>query len=96
MFKITQSKGFWMTFANGITVSVQWGPGNYCSYIGGSITGDCQSNTAEVAVWKELEPPDIDVVGEFIRPPFEWYGDSICGWCTPEQVAEVIAWAVAQ
>ncbi len=30
MFKITQGKGFHMTFANGWTVSVQWGSGNYC------------------------------------------------------------------
>ena len=30
MFKITQGKGFHMTFANGWTVSVQWGAGNYC------------------------------------------------------------------
>ena len=30
MFKITEGKGFHMTFANGWTVSVQWGSGNYC------------------------------------------------------------------
>jgi len=30
MFKITQNKGFHMTFANGYAVSVQWGRGNYC------------------------------------------------------------------
>lgn len=30
MFKIIQGKGFHMTFANGWTVSVQWGANNYC------------------------------------------------------------------
>lgn len=30
MFKITQGKGFQMTFANGWTANVQWGPANYC------------------------------------------------------------------
>ena len=30
MFKITECKGFQMTFANGWTVSVQWGIGNLC------------------------------------------------------------------
>jgi hypothetical protein len=30
MMKITAGKGFQITFANGYTVSVQWGPGNYC------------------------------------------------------------------
>lgn len=97
MFTITQNKGFWMTFANGYTVSVQWGPSNYCDNRGvRTFSGDCKSKTAEVSVWRELEPPDIDVLGEFVRPPFDWYGDNLCGWCTPEQVAEVIAWAVAQ
>jgi hypothetical protein len=30
MFRITEGRGFQMTFANGWTVSVQWGAGNYC------------------------------------------------------------------
>ena len=30
MFRITEGKGFLMTFANGWTVSVQWGIGNLC------------------------------------------------------------------
>jgi hypothetical protein len=30
MFKITLGKGIHMTFANGWTVSIQWGIGNYC------------------------------------------------------------------
>lgn len=29
-FKITGNKGFHITFPNGWTVSVQFGPGNYC------------------------------------------------------------------
>jgi hypothetical protein len=29
-FNSTSNKGFNMTFANGITASVQWGAGNYC------------------------------------------------------------------
>lgn len=29
MFKITDGRGFHMTFANGCTISVQFGPGNY-------------------------------------------------------------------
>jgi hypothetical protein len=31
MFTNTQGKGFSMRFANGFGLSVQWGPGNYCS-----------------------------------------------------------------
>ena len=29
-FNSTMRKGFHMTFANGLTASVQWGAGNYC------------------------------------------------------------------
>jgi len=29
MFKVTEGKGFHMTFSNGWTISVQWGAGNY-------------------------------------------------------------------
>ena len=32
MFKSTQNKGFSLTFANGITISVQFGPSNYCEH----------------------------------------------------------------
>lgn len=31
MFKITGSKGFHITFKNDVTVSVQFGWGNYCN-----------------------------------------------------------------
>ena len=30
-FVSTQNKGFSMTFENGISISVQWGVGNYCN-----------------------------------------------------------------
>lgn len=56
MFRITRKKGFHMVFANGWTVSVQFGPGNY----GGNYDadwGECEktdnleSETAEIAAW---------------------------------------------
>lgn len=54
MFKVTNNKGFHMTFANGCTISVQWGPGNYCDNYnnkedyGMSVPA---SSTAEVMAW---------------------------------------------
>jgi hypothetical protein len=33
MFKITHKKGFHITFENDYTVSVQFGPGNYCDNV---------------------------------------------------------------
>jgi hypothetical protein len=60
MFTINQAKGFHIQFANGWTVSVQWGPGNYCENRSGSFqaplravtdTGFYSSATAECAVF---------------------------------------------
>lgn len=58
MFTACSNKGFQMTFPNGWTVSVQWGPGNYCenkSMSGGwnaPIKEDFwKSRTAEIAAW---------------------------------------------
>ena len=63
MFKCVGNKGFQMTFENGNTVSVQWGPSNYCTPLheGGrfarydlpmKMDGESwKSNDAEVAEW---------------------------------------------
>jgi hypothetical protein len=59
-FRITGNKGFQITFSNQVTVSVQFGPGNYCQNYtkifapGGSIggTGESEeSSDAEIAIW---------------------------------------------
>ena len=54
-FASTMRKGFHMTFANGLTASVQWGAGNYCDNhcpvdMDFTFSKDAESNTAEVAV----------------------------------------------
>ena len=64
MFTSTYNKGFHMKLPNGVTVSVQWGPGNYCSKrYAGSATLDTymdplshtkwHSKTAEVMAWTD-------------------------------------------
>lgn len=79
MFRITGGKGFHMTFANGWTISVQWGPGNYCdnhdddlSQEGYRTSGNKGSTTAECAVWPEdgemLEMPNGDTVVGYLKP----------------------------
>lgn len=75
MFKITERKGFHITFPNGWTVSVQFGPGSYCenkSYrfdqerkIGAKGSAD-----AEVWAWNGTER----------------YPKNPLGWQTPAQV----------
>jgi hypothetical protein len=56
-FRITGKKGFHVTFENGYTVSVQFGPGNYCDNhdlrIGrdDELAGRDGSTNAECAAW---------------------------------------------
>jgi len=53
MFNITDQKGFHITFANGFTVSVQFGNGNYCDNYSYGCYGEPvePSRTVEVAAW---------------------------------------------
>lgn len=62
MFHITSGKGFHITFENGWTVSVQFGPGNYSDHYNNydfTAKGRCDagvtgSKTAEVWCWNEI------------------------------------------
>lgn len=60
MFKATGNKGVQFTFANGHTVSVQWGPGNYCEgyglnggtdYLAPTKKESWSNPKAEIATW---------------------------------------------
>lgn len=94
-FKITDRKGFHVDFANGYSISVQWGPGNYCEArsrypedIRGSLIYpprvDLKSATVEVAI-KDLDE-------HYLTPRFiNCNGDAVKGWATPEEVAQLMA-----
>lgn len=84
-FRITMGRGFQVTFKNGHTVSVQFGPGTYCEnrdmdFDQNAHAGEKGSATAETAHWG----PD----GKFI--PLSEAGDDVNGWQTPEQVLELM------
>jgi hypothetical protein len=61
MLKITSHKGFHITFKNGWTASVQFGPGNYCSnhdiweFDAPKNAEVWESYDAEVAAWEKRE-----------------------------------------
>lgn len=80
MFTTTSANGFHIKFANGITVSVQWNPGNYVSDRGGFSQERRESCDAEVAAWHED--------GTWIRLGD---GDDVIGWQSPEQVSAIIS-----
>ncbi|MEK9748234.1 MAG: hypothetical protein VW443_04795 [Pseudomonadales bacterium] len=86
MFKITQQKGFHMTFANGNCISVQFGPGNYVDesvrygeWEDTKTICEKGSSVAEIAVW--------DNVRDWFRLS-EW--DTVRGWVTPDDVVGVM------
>ncbi|MEM7416812.1 MAG: hypothetical protein AAF389_15000 [Gemmatimonadota bacterium] len=98
-FRITSGRGFHLSFPNGYTVSVQFGLGNYCanrnleSMPSDLVAFDAQLGAqgcpdAEVAVWG----PD----GDMLHGPDGSWDDCVNGWQSPNEVAALIAWAVAQ
>ena len=93
MFRITDKKGFHITFKNGYTVSVQFGPGNYCDNYRMMIGDDEEdagkkgSSNAECAVW-------FGDGGLINHKYFD--GDSVGGQMTPKQVLKLLNWAARQ
>lgn len=85
MFKITAGKGFQITFDNGCTLSVQFGPGNYCARRNAEFNEPksahhWESPTAECAILL----PD----GEFYPLP---EGDgAVIGWQTVNDMCALI------
>jgi hypothetical protein len=87
-FLSCQNKGFQLTFENGWTVSVQWGPGNYCDRQSSDVKdydapmkgdGFWTSTHAEVAAWNS----------DYEWLPFDY--DTVKGWLKTDEVAEFIA-----
>lgn len=84
MFKVmknTFANGFHMTFANGWTVSVQFGKNNYIS----DRENDGESYDAEIAAWDES--------GEWYTFQND---DHVSGWNKPDDVAAFIAMIAAK
>ena len=90
-FYITGKKGFHITFPNGYTVSVQFGPGNYCGNYDMRILDDAEiagskgSRTAETAIIHPhdgLIPDPNDGEGE--------HADTVQGYQTVDQVMDRI------
>lgn len=90
-FVSTMRKGFQMTFENGLTVSVQWGAGNYCDnhYNMDFLYGkDMRSNTAEVAV---MQGDRFLNANNFMNPEDADWCDDVVGYLSPEQVVDFLA-----
>ena len=82
-FTITRGKGFRIQFNNGFTLSVQWGPGNYCENQNKAF-----DSPEKVEFWESLdaEIAIIDEAGKFMSLG----EDQVKGWVTADKVAELI------
>lgn len=92
-FRITDGKGFHLTFANNWTISVQFGSGNYCdNWNADALHADTkiimdgkyqislvESNDAEIAIWNpEGTMQDFD------------NGDTVKGRVSADELAQYI------
>lgn len=104
MFKITAGKGFHVTFPNGLTVSVQWGYGNYCDnrdHEGARVRHDYMTMQAEMGALgsETAEVLVFDRTGASIKVPTVLGGvdyDDVNGYVDAAGVALILAWAAAQ
>lgn len=92
MLKITESKGFHITFENGLTASIQWGFGNYCDNhfnyeLLSNRTIPVESNDAEVAVFDANN--NFMNIDQFL-PEEVRSDDVVAGWLTPDQIADFL------
>lgn len=96
---ITDGKGFAMKFANGYSISVQFGRGNYCdnySFDNGSEypqlnidAGSAGSSNAECAV--------IDPSGDLIQlPDFMGCDDVVSNRSNPDLILKLMNWAASK
>ena len=98
MFSITQAKGFKLTFANGYTVSVQFGPMNYCSRDNepynapaAAIRSGWDSEDAEVAIWdnnRDWQTKRFAAV--ILDDPNGVLHDDVAGRVNADRVARII------
>lgn len=85
MLASTLNKGFQLTFENELTISVQFGSGNYCERkIGLWVPNDemkydiVKSSNAEIAIW--------DKNGKW----FNFGSDEVKGWVEANEIAKWI------
>tara|TARA_R110001592_G_scaffold300192_1_gene571323 strand:+ start:684 stop:1016 length:333 start_codon:yes stop_codon:yes gene_type:complete len=86
-FVSTFNKGFNMVFENGISISVQWGVGNYCDRKDGCDYGESmkgefwEATSAEIMIRDTNDDSNDIILGN---------GDVVAGWLSTDTVAKLI------
>ena len=80
-FKISDQKGFQITYKNGYTVSVQFGGGNYCT-------------NRDLPYGEEVPPSDTAETALMTKDGFvEYQGDDVQGYMSPSEVLQLMVYA---
>ena len=87
MFRINDNKGFSISFPNGYTVSVQFGPGNYSSNYNLSMLDNMGKPMAAALAETALLDPD----GNFVQ----YKDDDVQGYQSPADVLALMNYAAS-
>lgn len=91
MFGITGGSGFHMTFANGWTVSVQFGSYNYCA------SRDMEEDEEEIVVCaREYKCKDAEIAAWKGEEWHQFEHDTVKGYCSADEVAAFITQIAAK
>lgn len=104
MFASTENRGFTITFANGYTISCQFGASNYCDHYGRHLQPDYRYQeemskpihscaNCEVAIFKKGHKGSV--AAEIVEKIGMEADECGCMYCvTPDEVAKIIAYLV--
>ena len=98
-FGVNSNKGFHITFPNGITLSTQFGGGNYCENydypIGEEIKANqMNSDDAEIAIWnKSGKWRTEDMMKELFKKE---YSDDVMGRVSIAKWLKIFQWCKNQ
>ena len=98
MFAITGGKGFQISFPNGLTLSTQFGGGNYCSHYNDSIGLEhlqdyLSSKDVEIAVFTGEERIEHWLTKQAYKGTFnEELNDDVKGYVKLEEWLEILNW----
>ena len=91
-YKITNGKGFHISFTNGLTISVQFGPGNYCSNKKlvqmRNQPENYECSNAEVAIFATQDIKGAKWLTNKFLPKYR--GVDVVGYIEPDELAGLI------
>lgn len=96
-FSTSRNKGFQITLSNGVTCSVQWGPGNYCQKydsLAETIAYEFWKSTdAEIACWRA--GPDIEPNKWCTKEIYPDLDDDVKGYVDADEVVNFLSKCMA-